>query len=217
LIFLHHNRLNDQLDIDLSPLKGWKLGHLNLSETTFKNFSTIQDLDFTGITMWDNYPEDLEKLKGKQLKSMFLARYHGTLDMETLLEFPLTSLRLGYLGVKNIELLNEMELERLFFSGVNGLTSIEFIRDMKSLKSLTITQQRMLKDLRPIFDLELNELVLDPIYFITYAAQINNMKSLQKIGTPQTSLLPKSVFWKEFKNQGESFKRKFKSNQPKSR
>ena len=149
---------------NLEPLKGLPLTTLGLQFTKVQNLEPLKDMPLSRLHLNGcDQVRDLSPLKGMQLTTLEIYGCRPVRDLEPLKDMPLTWLHLGSCPeVRDLEVLKGMPLKKLLVNntGVTDLKplqalpleylrltpknitqGLDVLRDMKSLKTIGVTEK----------------------------------------------------------------------------
>ncbi len=143
--------------VDIAPLTGTPLTHLDLRGTRVRNLKPLHGLPLTELRLGRTLVSDLRPLAELHLTLLDLHKTKVT-DISPLAELPIEELDLAGTGVKNLRPLAKLPLRRLVLAGT-PVADISALHDLHQLEFLDL-HQTLVTDLRPLIGLPLKELRL---------------------------------------------------------
>jgi len=123
---------------DLSILKGWDLKSLNIKFVKLENYEVLKELDFHELIINSNNFDNLNFLKGKNLKKLELGNSSYLKDISVLEKMELESLSLTPQLIPHLENFNKTSLKQLSLYCFNSAVNLKSVRDFE-LESFVIT------------------------------------------------------------------------------
>jgi serine/threonine protein kinase len=155
--------LVNQGKLDLEPLRGIRLHHLNASGTKVEDLSALEGMPLTELHLWNcEGIKDLSPLGKMRLTHLVLHNNPKITSLEPLKGMPLVYLGMDFCtGVTDLSPLKGMgTLETLQFRsyGSTAVTTLEPLTGLKKLKKLIIAGAPRVTDLSPLKGMRLEHL-----------------------------------------------------------
>ena len=188
---------------DLSPLKGMKLVWLFCQQTHVSDLSPLEGMPLASLTCFGTQVSDLSPLKGMPLNELHVEGTQVS-DISPLKETPLKVLRIGLTQVSDLSPLKAMPLTSLNCMGSQ-------VSDLSPLVGMPLEaiwlDGTLVSDFTPLKDMPLKTLILD-------FSPERDTELLRSIKTLETiNGKPVTEFWKEVEAQQAAFEQWMKDVQ----
>jgi Leucine-rich repeat (LRR) protein len=204
---------------DLSPLKGLRLGALDLRVNPLSDLGPLANMPLVELYLEQTRVADLSALRGIALKVLYLSNT-AVADLSPLSGMPLEKLNLLGTRVTDITPLKNMPLKMLWLnetpvtdiSPLSGtpLMSLTLHRsrvaDLRPLSHMALQRLHIgdtpVEDLTPLANLALRRLIFTPANISRGLEAVREMTSLSEIGTTFENRVPADQFWQRY-DRGE--------------